>query len=78
MSGWENNAPHDEFDEFDIERLVAAARVERTREDTREHSPLWIATFAAFIARGWGTRDALVATDRALELIREADEEMPA
>lgn len=42
-------------------------------ENTREHNPLWIATFAAFIARGWGTRDALVATDRAMEMIRSAD-----
>lgn len=47
-------------------------------ENTREHSRLWIATFAAFIARGWGSRDAMIATDRAVKMIREADEEMPA
>lgn len=42
-------------------------------ENTREQNPLWIATFAAFIARGWGSRDAMIAPDRALEMIRSAD-----
>ena len=42
-------------------------------ENTREHSPLWIATFAAFIARGWGSRDAMAATDHAVKMIRSAD-----